>query len=307
LKNVYKNIEKNAELQQKRIVLSVSTTLYMDDLLTFYTVDSLQSYLLSVRDEQNVGLVPTMGALHHGHLSLVEKALKLSDIVVVSIFVNPTQFNNEEDLAKYPRTVDDDLELLSQYKGVVVIIPEVRDVYPENHVETKIHLNGLGEVLEGRFRPGHFDGVVDVVKRLFDIVLPDSAYFGEKDLQQLAVIRQLVKQLDLNVNIVPCSIIREKSGLASSSRNQRLSDEEKDKSLVIYKVLGEAKIRRGSQPISEVKSFVHGAFDNSELELEYFEIVDPLSFEILNEWKPGCFACIVAHCGQVRLLDNMQM
>ena len=279
----------------------------MKQIATFYTADSLESFLISVRGESSVGFVPTMGALHHGHLSLVEKAKEMCDIVVVSIFVNPSQFNNQEDLEKYPRTLENDVKLLSILEDVVVFAPNVAEVYPKWHTPIKLSLGELANVMEGEFRPGHFDGVVDVVKRLFDIVLPDLAFFGRKDFQQLAIIQRMVEILNLNVTIIPCDIIREPSGLASSSRNVRLSNQEKGDATILYNVLLEARSMAKSHSVDEVEQFVEEKILNSSLLLEYFQIVDPSNLQHLTSWVPGAHACIAAHCGPVRLIDNMQI
>lgn len=279
----------------------------MKDLITFHTVKSLQSFLISERGDSNVGLVPTMGALHHGHLALVEKAVQLCDIVVVSIFVNPTQFNNSSDLEKYPRPLANDIELLKKAGNVIVFTPSVDDMYPKDHVAAKVDLGKLANVMEGKFRPGHFDGVVNVVKRLFDIVLPEMAFFGLKDFQQLAVINEMTNQLKLSTIIYPCQIVREPSGLASSSRNYRLSQVEQDEAAIIYRVLTEAKELSRVKPISDVKVYVADELKKSKLELEYFDIVDPTDLQSIDDWKSGAHACLAAFSGDVRLIDNMQL
>lgn len=279
----------------------------MNDLLTFYTVESLQNFLISSRGERTVGFVPTMGALHRGHLSLVEKAQKMSDLVIISIFVNPTQFNNQEDLDKYPRTLEQDIQLLKSMGNVVIFAPNVKEIYPTWYRPVQVDLGDLANVMEGEFRPGHFDGVVNVVKRLFDIVLPDLAFFGLKDFQQLSVINHMVKALHLKVIVVPCDIVREESGLAYSSRNARLSISEQKEATLIYQTLCEAKARSKSDTIKEVELFVSEMFSKSSLELEYFQIVDPITLQTLKEWTPSAHGCIAAYCGSVRLIDNMPL
>lgn len=279
----------------------------MRQLTTFRTVDSLQSYLISVRGDSTVGFVPTMGALHEGHLSLVEKAFELCDIVVVSIFVNPKQFNNATDLEKYPRNVEADIELLSKVGNVIVFIPSVEEVYPADYIETKLDLGGIATTMEGEFRPGHFDGVVNVVKRLFDIVLPSIAFFGKKDFQQLAVINKMVRDLDLNVTIYPAEIYRETSGLASSSRNMRLNAEELKYATLIYDVLSKCKEMRATHTLAEAKKQAIDTMNNSKFDLEYFEIADPDTLEALDEWKPGAHAFVAASLSGVRLIDNMTL
>ena len=272
---------------------------------TFHTVISLQDYLNSKGTDKKIGFVPTMGALHHGHITLVYEALNLVDIVVVSIFVNPTQFNNPEDLVKYPRTLEADTMLLSQAGEIVIFAPNVTDIYPEDYQELNLELGEIADVMEGRFRPGHFKGVVNVVNRLFEIVKPDFAFFGEKDFQQLAVIKFMVDKLNLNVKIIPCKIYREESGLASSSRNSRLSESELVDAEFIYKSLVLAKELSAKNEVAEVKSIIEESYNDSVLELEYFEIVDPLTLQPLTKWIEGAHACVVAYCGEVRLIDNM--
>lgn len=303
---LYKNIEKKADFQQKRIVLSAFNSMDMNDSTIYTTVNSLRNHLANFTG-QTVGFVPTMGALHHGHLSLVKQAMEECDHVVVSIFVNPTQFNNQEDLKKYPRTLEKDVELLNTVGEVSVFAPEVDQVYPSDFKKIDLDLGSLGEVMEGKFRPGHFEGVMNVVKRLFDIVQPQRAYFGIKDFQQVAVIRFMVRELNLPIEIVPCAIIRELSGLASSSRNVRLSPREKEEALVLYHSLQRAsKLMLKLNP-DEVTDLVKKVVDSSPLELEYFEIVHPDTLQPINRWVPGANACIAAYCGAVRLIDNMQL
>jgi len=273
----------------------------------FTSVDALQNYLSEAASQRSVGFVPTMGALHLGHISLVREAQRKCDIVVVSIFVNPTQFNDSNDLEQYPRTLDADVELLEKNADCVVFAPSVREMYPENHLPTKVDLGKVGEVLEGSFREGHFDGVVEVVYRLFDVVRPNSAFFGEKDFQQLVVIRKMVETLDLGIDVVGCPIYREPSGLAASSRNQRLSNQEKEDALVLYHSLLEVKRRTHEMTPKEAKLFVENQLEKSPLELEYIEFIDATSFENVTEWKENTQACIAAYCGSVRLIDNMSM
>lgn len=280
----------------------------MGDLQVFETVESIQDFINDLKEEgHSIAFVPTMGALHHGHLSLVEEGFELAEYVVVSIFVNPMQFDNKEDLEKYPRTLEEDLEKLSVFENIAVFSPGIKDIYPDNYEEIHIDLGQLDRVLEAKFRPGHFNGVVNVVNRLFDIIQPDYAVFGEKDFQQLAVIQRMVKLLKKDVIIVPCPIMREETGLASSSRNERLSDNDKDEALIIYKTLNHLKELARTKPlaiaIEDAKSF----FNKGSLELEYLEVVDPETFEILDDWIPGANACIAAYCNGVRLIDNMQM
>ncbi len=257
---------------------------------------------------KRIGFVPTMGALHAGHLSLVKRADDECDLVVLSIFVNPTQFNNAEDLKNYPRNIERDLELIAQIKSdVIVFNPGEREIYPENYAVEPIDLGKLDDLLEGKFRPGHFTGVVEVVRRLFEIVKPNRAYFGLKDFQQVAIIRLMTKFYELPVEIVPCEIVREESGLAMSSRNERLSDAQRNDALIIYQALRKAKEMIHSHEIAEITETIEEMFRKSSLELEYFDIVNPETLESLSNAEKGAHACIAAHCGEVRLIDNMQL
>lgn len=257
---------------------------------------------------KSIGFVPTMGALHEGHLALVKRALADCDEVVVSIFVNPTQFNNPVDLEKYPRMVDKDVLLLSEVGNVHVFAPDYSDVYPEGEEFYGVNLGNLEKVLEGEFRPGHFQGVVHVVRNLFAIVKPNKAYFGLKDFQQVAVIKRMVKELALPVVIVECPTHREENGLAMSSRNLRLSDMEKEEALIIFKTLEYAQSLKSENSPKSVKELAKKYFAKGKLELEYLEIVDGETLEILNEeWSNNSVCCIAAYCGPVRLIDNMKL
>ncbi len=306
-KNVYKNIQKKAKLQQKRIDLSLSIRCYMEDLNVFSTVDALRRRLNSISENESIGFVPTMGALHHGHLSLVEKAFEQTDIVVVSIFVNPTQFNNASDLTNYPRTLEKDIKLLQTAGDVIVFAPTKEEIYPTSFRSLELELGVLGTVMEGKYRPGHFKGVMNVVKRLFDIVQPAKAFFGLKDFQQLAVINHMVKKLNIPIEIVPCEIFRETSGLASSSRNMRLTEEEFDRAKIIYEAMTWAKFMANHQTPDEVIDVVTNMINNEGLEVEYISIVDPASLTAIKEWQSGAHMCVVAYCGEIRLIDNMQL
>ncbi len=273
----------------------------------FSSVESLQKMLKSLPQQYNIGFVPTMGALHHGHVSLVKKAYEFAEIVIVSIFVNPTQFNKKSDLELYPRTLESDLELLVSFPNVIIFTPSVEEMYPANFENISVDLGDIAIVMEGKFRPGHFDGVMNVVKRFFDIITPNYAFFGEKDFQQLAVIQFMVNDLDLDVEIVPCEIIRENSGLASSSRNARLSEKDKHTSIIISKSLIIAKELSCCFSPFQVKELIRDLFQLSKIDLEYFDIVDPSSLKSLTEWTPGAHACVAAFCDEVRLIDNMQL
>lgn len=272
----------------------------------FTTVESLQK-ALSWHEKNSIGFVPTMGALHHGHLALVRRALEENTVAVVSIFVNPTQFNNKEDLEKYPRDLQKDVELLATVGDVLIFAPTPDEVYPKDFKNIVLDLGKLETVMEGKFRKGHFKGVVNVVKRLFDIVQPTRAYFGLKDFQQITVIKHMVRALDLNVEIIGCDIIREPSGLASSSRNVRLSEREKEQSIILFDALTIAKQLSSKYSPVDVQRQVESIFLSSKLKLEYFEIVDPETLLSIKKWIPGANACIAAYCGEVRLIDNMQL
>tara|TARA_R110001583_G_scaffold3806_5_gene23233 strand:+ start:2042 stop:2881 length:840 start_codon:yes stop_codon:yes gene_type:complete len=258
---------------------------------------------------KRVGLVPTMGALHQGHLSLVAQSKKENDITVVSIFVNPTQFNNPKDLKTYPRILDRDLELLSEYQPDLIFIPEVEEVYPEP--DTRVFDFGdIEKVMEGKNRPGHFNGVAQVVSKLFSYISPNNAYFGQKDFQQVAVIKQMTKDLKLDINIVPCPIIREVDGLAMSSRNMLLSELERKNAAKISETLIKACNLVPDFGVSLIKEWVVTEINsNAYLEVEYFEIVDDTSLQSIEKWEDSDsrIACITVQVGKVRLLDNISL
>ncbi len=280
----------------------------MGDSEVFTSIKSLQKRLYKDRRNSTIGFFPTMGALHHGHIALVKQAMQENDIVVVSIFVNPTQFNNSDDLAKYPRMLDEDVFLLNEVGNIVVFAPDVDTVYPKNYEKLEIQLGTqLGETMEGEFRPGHFDGVMNVVKRFFDIVKPDRAYFGMKDFQQVAVIKHMVKVTKDPVEIVVCDIVREESGLASSSRNVRLTEQQKNEALIIVQTLKYLKSVVDKFPPQKAWKKAKQFFRAGNLELEYLEVIHPLTLKRLEKWVPGAHACIVAYAGEVRLLDNIQL
>jgi pantoate--beta-alanine ligase len=249
-----------------------------------------------------------MGALHDGHLSLVNKALEENTLVVVSIFVNPTQFNNASDLKNYPRTLATDLDLLSAFDRVIVYAPSVDDIYPKNDFFEPIDLDGLDTRLEGAFRPGHFQGVVHVVRNLFNIVQPHRAYFGQKDFQQLAVIRRMVKRLNFTIEIISCQTHRSEDGLALSSRNIRLTDQGREDALIISQTLNYMKNLGHDETPSRVMELGAAYFSKGNLSLEYLEIVDGESLMLLtNQWSAHSVCCIAAYCEDVRLIDNLEM
>ena len=257
---------------------------------------------------KSVGFVPTMGALHAGHLSLAERAIAENDVCVVSIFVNPTQFNDASDLEKYPRRLQADCLLLEKAGVDIVFAPEVAEMYPEKDTR-EFDFGALDTVMEGKFRAGHFNGVAQVVSKLFDFVKPDRAYFGEKDFQQLAIIRQMVKDFSTPVEIVACPIVREPSGLAMSSRNERLTAQERKKAALISKVLFESRNFVGSKPVAEVRKQVIDALNKEKLfELEYFEIVDGNTLQAVENWADSAYiaGCVALFCGKIRLIDNVR-
>ena len=272
-----------------------------------HTRKELQSELQQLGANLQVGFVPTMGALHEGHLSLVRRAVAESDAVVVSIFVNPTQFNDPKDLERYPRTLASDLELLKTTGCNLVFAPSVQEVYPEPDTR-KFNFGNLETVMEGRFRPGHFNGVAQVVSRLFDMVKPNKAYFGQKDFQQIAIIKSMVKQLQLPVEIVPCDIVREDSGLALSSRNRLLSEAQKASAIEISQTLFKAKELRKQKNVQEITRWVISEINkNPLLDVEYFEIVDDESLQPVQNWNEQStqVGCIAVFCGKIRLIDNV--
>lgn len=275
----------------------------------FRTIESLKSALAKFRNQdKKIGFVPTMGALHGGHLKLVEFAQQECDIVVVSIFVNPTQFNNSGDLDKYPKREEEDLGLLEEASCDVVIIPQPEDVYPDHYTKNTIPLGIIDKVMEGEFRPGHFQGVVNVVSRFFEIIEPSKAYFGNKDFQQVAVIKRMVQELKLPVEVIGVPTKRMANGLAMSSRNYRLSEKEVEESSIIYKTLvkGREWASKYSPAVTRTKMIEY--FNQSPLQLEYLQIVHPETMEDLNQyWVSGAIAGLAAFSGEVRLIDNMEL
>ena len=271
----------------------------------------LSDYILKIKENgQKIGFAPTMGALHEGHLSLYEQARKENDIVISSIFVNPTQFNNLEDLEKYPRTIEKDIELLQQTQNVdAVYIPQIEDIYSDGLERKKYDFEGLENEMEGKFRPGHFDGVGTVVEELFRQVQPNNAYFGEKDFQQLMIIKKLVEKLSLPINIIGIPIYREKNGLAMSSRNMRLTSEQRESAKIIFETLVKVKDLFHQQTLDEIHQFVENTFNNSDFELEYFIIANEKTLREISEIKSNetYRAFIVVVIDGVRLIDNIQL
>jgi pantoate--beta-alanine ligase len=277
----------------------------------YYSLEDLEQQLESLRKNgQTIGLVPTMGALHEGHMSLIERGLEVADTMVCSIFVNPTQFNEAADLNKYPRTEDQDCKLLEEIGCDLVFLPEVARIYPENHVAKAIEYLGLDQVMEGAYRLGHFDGVVEVVARLFDIVSPDFACFGEKDFQQLAVVRQLVVQHDYPVEILPCPIIREPHGLAMSSRNERLTAKQREQAAILFATLKELKGLVTVMNPDEVAGWGREQFRRLDFcELEYLEVAESETLQPIYRWHEceSARAFVAVRFGEIRLIDNMEI
>ncbi len=272
------------------------------------TVGELQAIVNEQKQAGNrIGFVPTMGALHKGHLSLVEQASRQSSFVVVSIFVNPTQFNNATDLEKYPRTLDQDVALLETTPCHLVFAPSVDEIYPEP--DTRVFNFGvIDKVMEGLHRPGHFNGVAQVVSRLFDIVKPQVAFFGQKDFQQLAIIAAMVKQLNLQVEIFPCPIVREADGLAMSSRNMLLDEIQRKNVPVIAQSLLESCNFVHSQTVNEVIEYVTNRVNKMPgLQVEYFDIVDGVTLQAIDKWDESDYivGCIAVFAGKIRLIDNI--
>ena len=274
----------------------------------FNTKKELLAVLEIYRNEGKViGFVPTMGALHEGHLSLVKDSKKNSDITVVSIFVNPTQFNDPEDLKRYPRTLEKDLDLLKSVNCDLVFAPSVEEIYPEPDTR-KFDFGYLESIMEGAKRPGHFNGVGQVVSRLFDIVQPHKAFFGMKDFQQVAIIKNMVKQLNYSVEIISCPIVREENGLAKSSRNTLLEENYKKNAPHIYATLKKACTCVPKMKVVELKKWIIDEINsNPFLKVEYVEIVDDTTLKIINDWSESenKVACVAVYAGKIRLIDNI--
>jgi pantoate--beta-alanine ligase len=274
----------------------------------FYTTKTLQDYLKIQRQAgHSIGLVPTMGALHQGHLSLIAASKVQNEVTVCSIFVNPSQFNNPQDLEVYPRTFEADCEMLMDAKCEIVFAPNTQVIYPALP-NLKFDFGDLERVMEGKFRPGHFNGVGLIVSKLFNIIQPDNAYFGQKDLQQCAIINRLVKDLSYNLTLHICPTQRETDGLAMSSRNRNLTSEQRQKAPEIYKALQKAvELLKDNNPSPFVKSFVTSNLDNiGGIEVEYFEIADFETLQPIHELSEGKTAlCMAAYLSKTRLIDNI--
>ncbi|MEE9408395.1 MAG: pantoate--beta-alanine ligase [Polaribacter sp.] len=277
----------------------------------FTTKQELKDYLSTIKAKnKSIGFVPTMGALHEGHLSLIKKAATKNDTTVVSIFVNPTQFDNVEDLKKYPKTLENDVKLLKSVSCDILFTPSVEEIYSEKITSEKFNFDGLEHQMEGKFRDGHFDGVGTIVKTLFEIVTPNKAYFGEKDFQQLQIIKKMVQKSNLDVKIKGCPIFREKDGLAMSSRNTRLTKEHREIAPLIYKILKKTKKKFGTENVTKVNKWVEKQFKKHPLlELEYFTIADEKTLKtvIIKESNNKYRAFIAVFAGEIRLIDNIRL
>ena len=273
------------------------------------TICELKNELDLCREKgKSIGLVPTMGALHAGHASLVKRSVNENDVTVVSIFVNPTQFNDKNDLMNYPRDLDADCCLLDGVGAAIAFAPEVEEMYPEPDTR-QFSFAPLDEVMEGPFRPGHFNGVAQIVSKLFYAVEPDRAYFGEKDFQQLAIIREMVRQLGLKLDIVGCPIVREEDGLAMSSRNMLLTAEERTRALKISRTLFASLDYAKERTLQQTKAFVEEAIKATEgFCLEYYQIVDGNTLQPVEQWSDSDYivGCIALFCGKIRLIDNIK-
>ncbi len=276
----------------------------------FHKKAELKEYLAKIKaDNKSIGFVPTMGALHKGHLSLVKKSKKKNDISIVSIFINPTQFDNKEDLEKYPKTLENDIKLLESVNCDVLYAPTANDVYDNEVKSTKFDFDGLEHQMEGKFREGHFDGVGTIVKALFEIVTPDKSYFGKKDFQQLQIIKKLVKKHNIPVKIKGCKIFREDDGLAMSSRNTLLTEKHRNEAPFIYKTLKKAKKKFKEKSAKKVSLWVEKKFKkNNLLELEYFTIADEKTLLPIKkkEKNKKYRAFIAVYAGKIRLIDNIK-
>lgn len=279
-------------------------------MLVFAKIKSVQKKIKSLKKGTSIGFVPTMGALHKGHLSLIKQAKKENDIVVVSIFVNPTQFDKKEDLINYPKTIDIDLSLLKSAYCDIIFTPTAEEIYSNNIQSQLFDFDGLEHQMEGKFRSDHFNGVGTIVKRLFEIVKPQKAYFGEKDFQQLQIIRKMVERHHIPVKIVGCEIYREEDGLAMSSRNSRLTEEHRQAAPFIYKTLKKAKKKFGTKNALEISKWVENEFKSHPLlELEYFEIADEETLQPIKnkDQKQKYRAFIAVFADKIRLIDNISL
>ena len=276
------------------------------------SIAELEQYVAALKAEnKTIGFVPTMGALHEGHLQLVRRAVAENEVAIVSVFVNPTQFNDKNDLAKYPRTLEADSALLESVGCRAVFAPSAEEFYTEEEMNTTFQFDfvGLDEVMEGKFRPGHFNGVVQVVSKLFRLVQPTRAYFGEKDFQQLAIIRHMVRSMQFEIEIIGCPIVREESGLARSSRNTLLTEEQRALAANIHAVLKESTSFYSMTTVHELHDATIAAINRHEgLEVEYYDIVNGDTLQSIEKWEDADYVvgCITVYCGSVRLIDNIR-
>ena len=275
----------------------------------FIEANKLTQHILSEKEKgQKVGFVPTMGALHQGHMSLIQRAKKENDISICSIFVNPTQFNEASDLKKYPRTLESDVTLLMENENDILFWPTVEQMYPEDlETELELDLEGLDKLMEGEFRPGHFAGVAQVVKRLLDITQPNRLYMGQKDFQQYSIVSKMIKDLKLEVENICCDIIREESGLAMSSRNVRLEPEIKKRASILSKTLQDLKNQLDERPPKELEKWAMDQMSIPDFRPEYVSIVDGYTLQKIEDVSQHDFivACTAVWAGEVRLIDNM--
>lgn len=275
---------------------------------TLRSVSALNDIASALRAEgRTIGLVPTMGALHDGHMSLVKRARAANDVVIASVFVNPTQFNNPDDLKTYPRTEEADLALLEAAGVDYAFVPSVEEVYPDGGDDRVFQLGSVAEVMEGAMRPGHFNGVAQIVSRLFEWSKPTHAYFGEKDFQQIAVIRRMAEICGFNdLEIVNCPIVREADGLAMSSRNVRLTPEQRAIAPAIHRILAASTLDTEGKTVQQVQDKVQEAINAVDgLDVEYYQIVNPLTLQPATDWSENPVGCVTVYCGNVRLIDNI--
>lgn len=275
----------------------------------FQSQESIRQAIYKEKDNNHtIGFVPTMGALHNGHISLIECSIEQNDTTIVSIFVNPTQFNHRSDFEKYPRDLGKDLKRLEEAGVDMVFSPSEKEMYPEEDTR-EFYFGYLEEVMEGQHRPGHFNGVAQIVSKLFETIDPDKAYFGEKDFQQLVIIKKLVEKLDMDIEIVPCPIQREENGLAMSSRNERLNNEERENASLISSILFEARDKAVEKSPEEIKNWVVEKLNkNPFIDVEYFEIVDENTLKPVQQFDETFYkrACVAVWVGDVRLIDNVK-
>ena len=278
-------------------------------MLIFTKIVDLKAFVRQIKNlNQSIGFVPTMGALHNGHISLIEASRKICNITICSIFVNPTQFNDKKDLERYPRTLDKDIQLLEKANCSALFLPDADEIYPKTEEKTNFDFGNLDKLLEGKYRPGHFNGVAQVVKRLFEIVTPHKAFFGSKDFQQVLIVNTLVNKLNLNITIISCPILREPDGLAMSSRNALLNKEEREIASLIPKIMLKAKEIILAKGITEAKQFVMSEVSKEPIiSLDYFEVCNPENLENIINLKSNqkAVALIAVFVGKIRLIDTL--